>query len=474
VVEQVAQREQAGAQPLEHRYPVLPQPGGLVGVHGAGQVAQHDQGLGGLRRRVQGGQGIGLVSVGLADQVDGERDRVHRRVAGQGDQRAGEQPPGVRPGAPHVERVGGRQARVQDLRQPGPGRLADDGERHAGVLGQVSRVRALQPGVMHGRDAAAGGRAGPGGGQAAARARPAAADREQLQGVGELREVADPVHAVGAGERLPAPVARGERAGMRRHHLPPAGRAPCGEQDDGQVTAGGEGEDPAEPVRLPDGLEDQGEDPRLRQPQRVVQVGRRGGDQFLAGGDREGVADGPAGPQHRGEHRAGVGDQGDRPRGQRLGLGITDHAQPAGHVHEAHAAGAAQLQAGRPGHGGQPLPQPRPAGRRLVLVGVAEDHRRAVAAPGGQRQLLLQRGVGHGEQDQVDRAVEVGQRRDAPPPGDLGVLRVDQVDLGPGRAPGHLRDHPLPERARPRRRADQRDAARLQHRRQRGRCCAGG
>ena len=228
------------------------------------------------------------------------------------------------------------------------------------------------------------------------------------------------------------------------------------------------------PAWLPDRLEDQGEDPGLRQPEGVVEIGRRGGDQLLAGGDGEGVPDRAADPQHRGEHRAGVGDQGDGARGQRVRLGVADRPQPMGHVREAHAAGAAQRHAARPGDGGQPLPQraraglARRPGIRRVLVGVAEDHRRPVAAPGGQRQLLLQRGVGHGEQDQVDRAVQVGQRRNAPPPGELGVPGVDQVDLGPGRAPGHLLDHPLPERARPRRRADQRDAARFQHRRQPG------
>ena len=215
-------------------------------------------------------------------------------------------------------------------------------------------MRALQPGVMHARQAPAVAGAGPGDDPAA--------DREQLQGVGELREVADPVHAVSAGQRLPAAVPRGQRAGVRRHHRPAVGRAPRGEQDDRQVTGGGEGEDPAQLARLPDGLEDQREDPRLRQPERVVQVGRRRGDQLLAGGDRDRVADAAAGPQHRGEHRAGVGDQGDGARGRGLGLGVADRAQPAGHVHEAHAPGAAQLQAGRPGDR-RPAAPAAPAGR---------------------------------------------------------------------------------------------------------------
>ena len=87
----------------------------------------------------------------------------------------------------------------------------------------------------------------------------------------------------------------------------------------------------------------------------------------------------------------------------------------------------------------------RERGQR-VLVGVAEDHRRPVAAPGGQRQLLLQGGVGHGRAG-PGRPGRAGRpARAAGPPGDLGVPRVDQVDVRPGRAPGHLLDHPLPER----------------------------
>ncbi len=190
----------------------------------------------------------------------------------------------------------------------------------------------LQARVVHGRDARGPGGPGPDG---------AAADREQLQGVGELGQVAHPVDAVGAGQRLPAAIVGGQRAGVGGDHQPPVGRAARGEQDDRDVAFRGAGQDLAEPRRLPDGLKDQGEDLRLGQPEGVVEVRRRRGDQFLAGGDRERIADAPAGAQHRGEHRAGVGDQGDGARGQRVGLGVADRAQPAGHVHEAHAPRAA-------------------------------------------------------------------------------------------------------------------------------------
>ena len=62
---------------------------------------------------------------------------------------------------------------------------AEGGERHAEFGGQVGDVRAFQPGVVHGGDALAGARrAGP---------------SEQLERVGQLGQVADPVHAVRAG-----------------------------------------------------------------------------------------------------------------------------------------------------------------------------------------------------------------------------------------------------------------------------------
>ena len=244
MIEQVAQGQQAGAQALEHRNPVLPQLRGEVRVDGAGEVAEHNQRLGGLRRRVQHGEPVGLVSVQLVDQVDGEGDRVHRRVLGEGDQRVREQAAGIGAGAPHVERVGRDQAGVQDAGQPGLGGRADGGERHAEVLGQIRRVRAFQAGVVHGRDARPGGRAVlP---AAATAAGSTAPDREQFQRVGELSEIADPVDAVRAGQGLPAAVVGGQRAGVRGDHGPAAGRAPGGEQDDRDVPLGGTREEPRE------------------------------------------------------------------------------------------------------------------------------------------------------------------------------------------------------------------------------------
>ena len=67
----------------------------------------------------------------------------------------------------------------------------------------------------------------------------ASADGEQFKGVGQLSEITDPVHAVGPGERLPAAVRGGERAGVGGHHHRASGRVADGEEDDGDVAFGG-------------------------------------------------------------------------------------------------------------------------------------------------------------------------------------------------------------------------------------------
>ena len=130
--------------------------------------------------------------------------------------------------------------------------------------------------------------------------------------------------------------------------------------------------------------------------------------------------------------------------------------------------------------GGQPVAQPRserPGGSNALPKMTAEP----VAPRRASGQLLLQRGVGHGQQDQVDRLGQVGQRRAAAGAADVGVPRVDQVGARPGGLRATSRDHPLAEAARPRAGADQGHAARLQHRpdglvglRRSGVCVCGG
>ena len=64
-------------------------------------------------------------------------------------------------------------------------------------------MRAFQTGIVHGGDTGGMARTAAGG--------------EELEGVGQFGQVADAVQAVGAGQRLPRPVGRGQRAGMGRH-----------------------------------------------------------------------------------------------------------------------------------------------------------------------------------------------------------------------------------------------------------------
>ena len=161
-----------------------------------------------------------------------------------------------------------------------------------------------------------------------------------------------------------------------------------------------------------------------------------------------------------------MGDQRDRPGGQRVGLHVADRAQPAGHVDEAHAARAAHRHPGGAGDGGQPLAQAGwPAGRgpggscALPKMTADRSPRRAASvscsssAASGTASSTRSTGSG-----------QVGQRREARAARDLAVPRVDQVHPRRGAAPRHLGDHPLAEAAVPRAGPDQGHAARLQHR----------
>ncbi len=202
MVEQVTQREQAGAGALEDRDPGRAQPGRGGLVHGGRQPGQHRDRLGRARGRGEHRRRIGLVAVELGHQVHGERDRGHVRVGRQRGQALGEQRLGVPASPPHVQRVGRVQAGVEHRGQPGVRRRGEGGERHAEVGGQVGGVRAFQAGVVHGRDALAGGGA--------------PARGEELEGVGQFGQVVDAVQAVGAGQRFPGAVGRGQRAGVGR------------------------------------------------------------------------------------------------------------------------------------------------------------------------------------------------------------------------------------------------------------------
>ena len=248
---------------------------------------------------------------------------------------------------------------------------------------------------------------------------------------------------------------------MGRHQGPAGVGAAHAQQHHRHVGRQGVTQDRPQVGSVPDRLEHQREHPGLGQPQRVPGVGRGGGDELLPGRDGQAEAEAAACPQHRGEHRTRVGDQGDRPRGQ-VRLDVADGPQAPGHVHEPHTAGPAHRHPGRRGRRGQPVPQPRQA--RRGVKGAAEDDGRTVAPAGGRPQLRLQCGIGDGQQHQVHRFRDVGEGRQAARAADVGVPRVDQVGARPGRAPGHFGDHPGAEAARPGAGPDQRDAACFQHR----------
>ncbi len=340
-------------------------------------------------------------------------------------------------------------------------------------------------GLGGGRGRGAGAGRAQGGGPGGA----APTEGEQLQRVGHLGQIADPVHAVRGGQRLPPAVRRSQRAGVGRHQGPAACRATRGEHHHRDAALPCGGQHRTQPVRFPDGLQDQGQHPGLWQAQRVLRVLGRRGDQFLAGGHRDREAQPAPRAQQGGEHRAGVRDQRDRTAGERVRFHVPHRAQAVGHVDEAHAARAADRHARGACRGGQPGAQgqlarrlaPPLAGRltrrlggrlaRLLcgqLVRAAEQDRGPVTPARGQGQLLFHRRVGHGQQDQVYRLGQVGQGRVTGPPGDPLVPRVDQVHLGSRRALGDLADHPLAQAARPRAGPDQGYAAGLQHRGQGG------
>jgi hypothetical protein len=198
----VPQRQQAGPGSLQHGHALAPQLAGDLRIDRAAQVAQDRDWLAGLPGHIEQRERVGVVAVQLVHQVDRERHRSHRRIARERRQGTREQLAGIGACPPHVQRVLGDQARVKQGRQPRRGGAADRGERHAELVGQVDHMRPLKPGVVHGRDP---------GRLRATPVRPPARG-EQLHGVRELGQVPDPVHAVRAGQCLPAAVGSGQRA----------------------------------------------------------------------------------------------------------------------------------------------------------------------------------------------------------------------------------------------------------------------
>ncbi len=174
----------------------------------------------------------------------------------------------------------------------------------------------------------------------------AAADGEQLERVGELGQVAHPVHAVGAGQRFPAAVRPGQGPGMRRDHRAAACRASRSQQNHRDVSLCRPAQHLPQRCAVSDRLEHQADHPGTGVGQRVLEVSRRCGYQFLAGGDSQREAEAAPRPQQGGKHRSRVRDQRYRPGRQRVRLGIAECTQPVADVGKAHAARPAQRHPG--------------------------------------------------------------------------------------------------------------------------------
>ena len=274
---QVPERPQTRAHALEHRDAAGAQQDGRIRVDRARQVAEHHDRLVGLTRGVEHRELVSGVAVEFGDQVHGERDRVDGLVFRERGQRSGEELSGPGAGSPDVERVGREQTRIEQRFELGLCRIADRGEGYADLVGDIGSVSALETRVVDRRDATAVA-GGPGRAAGAA----CGPEREQLERVGHVGQIADPVDAVVADQRFPPAVRAGQGAGVGGHHRPAARGVASGEQHDGQSAFGGPGEHVPQLIWLPHRLEYQPDHLRVRHVKRVGQVGRRRGDQFLA------------------------------------------------------------------------------------------------------------------------------------------------------------------------------------------------
>ncbi len=334
-------------------------PGGLA-VDRARQVGDEADGLCRRRPAVAERVGVGGVAVELRDEVHAECDGIDRLVGCKGGERGGEELAGRRAPPPNIERVDRIEPRVEQL-----GELLGRGRRDLGKaepdrLRDIDHERPLGSRVVHGGYAPApaggGGRPDP------------AAGREQLERVGHLVEAAHAKDAMRLEERFPHGVTTGECSRVRRHHGPAARRGADSERHDGDAGAPRPLERGAEGLRLSEGLEQESDDTGPLEREGVVEVARRRGDQFLPRGDGHRPPESPVGSQEGGEGRTGMGDERDGSGRKRILLEIADRPQPLRHVHEAHAAAAAQGHARLFGDARQPLAQANRAARPAVVM----------------------------------------------------------------------------------------------------------
>ncbi len=301
-VEQVAERQQPGAEALEDGHAEEPEPFGGGVVDGAGQAGEHDHRRVGRGHDVLDGVRVGDVAVVLRHQVDRQRGDADGRVGGDGGEAVTEQRAGVGAAAPHVERVAGLESLVETCGQGRARRGREGRERHAEGVREVGHQAALGAGVVHRRDAATRDRSTTGG--------------EHGQGVAELGEVADQVGGDVVGQRLPGrrtrrprrPSARPpatSRAGSRRRA---AGRPRCRPPRAARSPARSRGPSRTVSSTRPS--------TRVSAARPRARRRRRRRDQLLAGRDGQVEAQPRPGVEQGREHRPGVGDHRHRPGGQ--------------------------------------------------------------------------------------------------------------------------------------------------------------
>ena len=348
----MTERAQAAAGALQHGNAGLAQPSGPPLVQRAGHVGQQDHRLAGRGMGVQDRARVGLVAVVLLHEVDRQRHHRHCRVVGESRQARREQRARVRTSAPDIQRVVGRQARVEQTGKPFHRRIGERGERDAEPVRDIGHENPLGSGVVHSRYARTRDRPG-------AAVHDPATGGEQLEQVGHLVEVLDAQQAVSLDECLPDRIASGQGTRVRADERAAGGGAADAEEHDGHVTRRGAVQCRTQPRRLAHGLKQQRDDTGFVEVQCIVDVVRGRRDQFLARGDGQRVTDATVAAKQRGERRARVRHERDRPLGQVRPLEVADRAQSLGDVDETHAARAAQRHAGGPSSAGKPLTERR-------------------------------------------------------------------------------------------------------------------
>ena len=442
------ERAQAGRRPLQHRDPVVAEHPGLVGGNRRRQVRQDAERLRGRGPHVPGDLEVALVvRFALARQVHDERHRGHLVVIVEGGERLPEDPVGVDPRPPRIERVRGLEPGIQRDRDPSEGRVRDPRDRHVVLGREIDEERALPAAVVDARDPAAGVHA--------------ARRREQLDRVGHLVERPDLVHAVRVEDRLVRAVLAGQRARVRDHQRLRGIGTTDREREDGNVAFGGARERRSEPVPVPNRLQQHRDHPGGIALQREPEVRIHRRNDLLPARHEQVEPDPPVVEGERGERRAAVGEEGHRPGPQVVRRGEPRRPEPAGHVHEPHTVAAAHGHAVCGGDRRDPLGERRPMRRFLVERRERDDAAGAELGRVGHRRFDPR--VRDAEDREVDRLGDFEQRRVAPVAVDLlvpGVHGVDRAVESPATELGH---HLPAERACLHRRAYHRDRTSLEH-----------